>query len=248
VNALSVPQAERTSYELIIFDVDGVLVDVRESYQRTVLQTILQITGRRVSRRELHEWKNRPGYNDDWKLTHAWAKKLGSKLNYAEVKKQFEAIYWGDRNGNGNVSRERWLLTPERMRKLAKRAELAIFTGRTRDELDHTLDRFEVRKFFTRIVTVGDVARPKPAPDGLIRILDGRPTLRALYIGDNVDDAAAAQAAGVDFVGILPLQSEERRIRSARLRQLGAKSILGEVGEIEEWLEQSPRPARRRRS
>lgn len=248
MNALRVSQAKRPSYELLIFDVDGVLVDVRESYQRTVLETILRLTGKRVSRRELHEWKNRPGFNDDWKLTHAWARELGSRLDYPEVKKQFEAIYWGDRNGGGNVSRERWLLTHGQMSRLAERAELAIFTGRTRDELDHTLERFDARKFFNRIMTVEDVTRPKPEPEGLIAILDRRPASRALYIGDNVDDAAAALAAGVNFVGVLPARSGERRIRAARLRELGAKTILGEARELERWLGWRPRAAGRSQS
>jgi HAD superfamily phosphatase len=240
VKALKALKNETRTYELIIFDVDGVLVDVRESYQRTVLETILQITGKRVSRRELQEWKNQPGFNDDWKLTHAWARELGSKLDYEAVKKQFEAVYWGDRNGNGTVSRERWLVAHSQMRRLANRAELAIFTGRTRDELDHTLERFDVRKFFGRIVTVEDVMRPKPEPDGLMRILDGRPASRALYAGDNIDDAAAARAAGVAFVGVLPARSEARRIRAARLLELGAKTILSEAREIERWIDSRP--------
>lgn len=223
-------------YELIIFDVDGVLVDARESYQRTVLETVLKITGQRVSRRELHDWKNRPGFNDDWTLTHAWVQELGSGMSYAEVKRQFERIYWGGDGRNGNVWRERWLMTQARMRRLANRAELAIFTGRTKDELGHTLERFDARRFFKRIVTVDDVTKPKPNPDGLLRILDGRPASQALYVGDNVDDAAAARAAGVPFVGILPSRGEERRIRAARLRELGARTILPDVGHIERWM------------
>lgn len=232
-----IPKIGSPSYELIIFDVDGVLVDVRESYQRTVLETILQITGRRVTRRELQQWKNRPGFNDDWKLTHAWATKLGSELDYAEVKRKFEAIYWGNRNGNGNVSRERWLLTKIQLLRLADRTELAIFTGRTKDELAHTLKRFDARKYFRRIVTVEDVARPKPAPDGLLEILGGRSKSKALYVGDNVDDAAAAQAAGVDFVGVLRARSEERKIRAGKLRELGAKTILSSAGTLEKWMD-----------
>jgi HAD superfamily phosphatase len=221
---------------VIIFDVDGVLVDVRESYQRTVLETVKKLTGRRVLRRELHEWKNQPGFNDDWTLTHAWARKLGSGLSYAEVKREFEKIYWGDGNGSGNVARERWLLSHAQLRRLSKRAELAIFTGRTREELRHTLGRFEARKYFEEIVTVEDVSKPKPDPEGLLQILRRRPPETAIYIGDNVDDALAARAARIPFVGVLPRRSEERRIRAARLRELGARTILGEANEVEKWI------------
>lgn len=222
--------------QIIIFDVDGVLVDVRESYQRTVLETVKKLTGQRVSRRELHTWKNQPGFNDDWTLTHAWARQLGSELSYAEVKREFEKLYWGEGNGSGNVARERWLLSHAQLRRLSKRAELAIFTGRTEEELRHTIERFDVKPFFASIVTVEDVSKPKPDPEGLLKILGRRPAEAAIYIGDNVDDALAARAADVQFAGVLPRGSEERRIRARRLRELGARRIFGQVAEIENWL------------
>jgi hypothetical protein len=52
-----------------------------------------------------------------------------------------------------------------------------------------------------------------------------------------VDDALAAKSARVDFLGILPRRSQQRRLRGTRLRQLGAKTILGEICELEYWLE-----------
>jgi HAD superfamily phosphatase len=233
---VSADKQARESCEIVIFDVDGVLVDVRESYQRTVLETVKKLTGKRVSRRELHEWKNQPGFNDDWTLTHAWTRKLGGGLSYAEVKWEFEKIYWGEGNGSGNVARERWLLSHAQLQRFSRRAELAIFTGRTREELGHTLERFGARKYFSRIVTVEDVSKPKPDPEGLLQILNGRLAAAALYVGDNVDDALAARAAGIPFAGVLPRRSEERRVRAARLRELGARTILGKASEIEGWI------------
>ncbi len=221
--------------ELVIFDVDGVLVDVRESFHRTTVQTVRHFTGQRVSRVEIHPWKNRSGYNDDWKLTTDWIRSLGRRVSYEEVKRQYQHFFWGE-DGDGNVTRERWLLPRARLRCWAGRAELAIFTGRTRRELQHTLARFGVAGYFRRIVTHDDVERSKPAPEGLLRILDGRGPASAVYAGDNVDDALAAQRCGIAFVGVLPRNSEARRLRAARLRQLGAKAILGHVAELEKWL------------
>ena len=221
--------------ELVIFDVDGVLVDVRESFHRTTVQTVRYFTGQRVSRAEIHRWKNRSGYNDDWKLTTDWVRSLGRRVEYEEVKRQYQQFFWGEKNG-GNVDRERWLLPPARLRRWAQRAELALFTGRTRCELQHTLERFDVARYFRRIVTQDDVGQPKPAPEGLLRILEGRDPALALYAGDNVDDALAARRGGIAFVGVLPRNSEARRLRAARLRQLGARTILGHVTELEKWL------------
>ncbi len=229
---------------VIIFDIDGVLVDTRGSFQRTTLETVQFFSGKKVSHRELHRWKNRPGFNDDWKLSTAWVNALGKKIEYEEVKRKFVEIYWG-RDGMGNARHERWLLPQASLRRLAKLAQLAIFTGRVRRELDYTLDRWKVRDYFLEVVTVEDVKRPKPAPDGLLRILKGRDASTALYLGDNVDDALAAQAAKVPFVGVLPRRSEERRQRGALLRQLGAMTILSDISELEAWLRKTM-PSRRR--
>lgn len=227
---------------VIIFDVDGVLVDTRGSFQRTTLETVKFFSGNRVTRRELHRWKNRPGFNDDWKLSTAWVKALGRNIEYEVVKRKFVELYWGQ-NGKGNVAQEKWLLPAANLRRLSKLAELDIFTGRIRRELDYTLDRRGVREFFHKIVSVENVKRPKPAPDGLLQILAGRDPRDALYVGDNVDDALAAQSAAVPFVGILPRGSEERRQRGTHLRKLGALTILSDVKELEGWI---TRKARRR--
>ena len=121
------------------------------------------------------------------------------------------------------MAREKWLLPRASLRRLAKPSELAIFTGRVRAELDYTLDRCRVREFFQQIVTVEDVRRPKPDPEGLLKILNGRDPANALYLGDNVDDALAARAARIPFLGVLPRKSEARRARGALLRKLGAR-------------------------
>ncbi|MGA7622268.1 MAG: HAD family hydrolase [Candidatus Acidiferrales bacterium] len=220
--------------EVIIFDVDGVLVDTRESFQRTTLQTVNFFTKKRVTMREMHAWKNRPGFNDDWRLSTHWVNELGFKITFDEVKTKFQEIYWGE-NSCGNVAAEKWLLPKASIKRLAKLAELAIFTGRLWNELNYTLDRNALRGLF-QIVTVEDVKNPKPAPDGLVKILNGRDPSVALYIGDNVDDALAAQAAKVPFVGVLPRSGHAQRERGARLRELGARAILSDIKKLEEWL------------
>ena len=52
--------------KILIFDVDGVLVDVRESFWRSALETVRYLTGKRATWAELYRWKNKPGNNDDW--------------------------------------------------------------------------------------------------------------------------------------------------------------------------------------
>jgi HAD superfamily phosphatase len=231
--------------KIIVFDVDGVLVDVRGSFHRTVLETVRYFTGKRVTRVELLRWKSQSGFNDDWKLSTAWVQSLGGKFEYSEVKKKFLEFYWGS-GGDGYVSREKWLLPRSSLRRLAAEAELAIFTGRVRMEADYTLDRRKVREFFRTIVTVEDVKRPKPDSEGLLKILAGRDPNTALYLGDNVDDAISAQAAKIPFIGVLAREGAARQARAALLKQFGARAILSDVRELEVWLKRrSNRPSQR---
>ena len=216
-------------------------METRESFQRTTLETVEFFTKKRVTLRELHIWKNRPGFNDDWKLSTAWVQSLGFKFSYDQIKTKFQELYWG-KNGQGNVLGEKWLLPRAALKRLGRNAELAIFTGRVLRELDYTLERNKVRELFGQIMTVETMNRPKPAPDGLLQILNGRDSRIALYLGDNVDDALAAKAANVRFVGVLPRNSEERRQRGKLLRELGALTILGHVSELEAWLERRGLP------
>jgi HAD superfamily phosphatase len=233
--------------EVIIFDVDGVLVDVRGSFHRTVLETVKFFTGKRVNRAELQKWKNRPGFNDDWKLSTVWVKSLGGKQEYDEVKAKFVGLYWGkDGKGNkgkGNVAREKWLLSAAILRRLAKKSELALFTGRIRMETDYTLDRCKVREYFRQVVTAEDVTKGKPDAEGLLKILNGRDPKKSLYLGDNVDDANAARAAGIPFIGILPPGVSGKCARKRLLLELGAIAILQDIRQLESLLTRILHPA-----
>jgi HAD superfamily phosphatase len=219
--------------QLIIFDVDGVLVDVRGSFHRSILDTVHHFTGRRMTYADIQQWKRKTGYNDDWRLTTDWCASLGKKVTYRQVKRQFQKFYWGQNGARGNVWRERWLVPRRRLERWAQRAELALFTGRTRRELRHTLDQFGVEHLFPRTVTMDDVERLKPDPEGIHFLLGKVAARNALYLGDVLDDALAAQSAGVPFVGVLARGSEARRVRAGQLREHGARLILHDANELE---------------
>jgi HAD superfamily hydrolase (TIGR01548 family) len=221
--------------ELIIFDVDGVLVDVSGSFHRSTIQTVHHFTGKRVVISEIQKWKSKSGFNDDWKLSTAWIKSLGGNATYEEVKRQFMKFYWGD-GVPGNVEREKWVVPMATLRRWSRRYELAIFTGRTRKELAHTLEKFRAEEMFQRVVTMDDIKNLKPHPEGLLWILDGRDPGRAVYLGDNIDDALASQRAHVPFLGVLPRNSRARRLRGESMSQLGARAILHSAAELEGWI------------
>ena len=70
------------SDQLIVFDMDGVLVDVQDSYYETIQQTVEHFTGRRIARTEIQHWKNQGGWNDDWALSHHLVGLNGGHADY----------------------------------------------------------------------------------------------------------------------------------------------------------------------
>ena len=212
--------------QILIFDVDGVLVDVRQSFWCSALQTVRYLTGKRVAWAELYKWKSKPGNNDDWSLVSHWATALGRPTTYEQARDAFQQFYWDFDGRPGNVRREKPLVTQRQIENWARRFELDLFTGRTRQEFAYTFDRWKASRRFRTIVTMDDVKRKKPFPDGLLKILAGRDPQTALYVGDNIDDALAARDARVPFVGIVQPGLFGNRERSRRFRELGALAIL----------------------
>jgi HAD superfamily hydrolase (TIGR01548 family) len=220
-----------TKPDILIFDVDGVLVDVRGTYWRSALETVRYLTGKRVTYAELHQWKSKPGFNDDWNMVSAWVSSLGHPATYEEARAAFEKFYWGSDGKSGNVRNEKLMVTPGQIEKWAKSFELNLFTGRTRQEFSFTFEKWQATKYFRTIITMDDAKR-KPHPEGLLKILGGRDPSTALYLGDNIDDALAARDASVPFMAIIAPSEHRYRQRAARFRELGALALLPRMTEL----------------
>ncbi|WP_132873579.1 HAD family hydrolase [Seleniivibrio woodruffii] len=78
---------------------------------------------------------------------------------------------------------------------------LAVFTNRG-ISLSYLLTHFGMGNFFSYTVTCMDVAKPKPNPEGLYKIMDyfGTEKDALLFIGDSMTDYLAAKAADVHFL------------------------------------------------
>jgi HAD superfamily hydrolase (TIGR01548 family) len=65
--------------EAVVLDIDGVLVDVADSYRRAVVDAIDHVCGRTIAREDIQHFKNAGGFNNDWELTYAGALYVLSK-------------------------------------------------------------------------------------------------------------------------------------------------------------------------
>jgi HAD superfamily phosphatase len=217
---------------LIVFDMDGVLAEVTESYREAIVQTVEHFTGQRIERNLIQDYKNQGGWNNDWALSQKIAADLGVTVPYDTVVDYFNAIFIGE-NGSGLIQREQWFPRPGLLERLRERFGLAIFTGRLQYEAEITLKRFAPDCAFDPLLCAEHIAKSKPAPDGLLYIQRLNPSRKLWYVGDTVDDARSARAAGVPFIGVVS-QGHSRRDEILRLfEQERAQAVVENVNEIE---------------
>jgi HAD superfamily phosphatase len=213
--------------QILVFDMDGVLVDVTDSYRETIVCTVRHFTGQSISRDSIQDYKNQGGWNNDWLLSQKICHDLGVDIPYPQIVGYFNHLFLGQ----GMIHRERWLPRDGLLDRLGERFEFAIFTGRTTEEAEITLHRQGLRDRFL-LVSANDVEHEKPSPDGLLKIATLRPAKKLLYIGDSVDDARSAKAARVPFIGIASPNSPLRDELVQLLRLEGAIQVLGDINEI----------------
>lgn len=223
--------------QLIVFDMDGVLVDVTESFRETIVRTVEHFTGKTISRAEIQEYKNQGGFNDDWHLSHHVITQHGVAVDYYTVVDYFQGLFHGNgTDGPGLILRERWLAGDGLFDRLGARFDLALFTGRLRWEAEFTLRRFAPALRFDPIIGMEDVAAHKPAPDGLLKIAAAAGARKIWYVGDTVDDARCARAAAVPFIGIASPVSPRRAELAALFESENAVAVLDDINQLESVL------------
>jgi HAD superfamily phosphatase len=221
---------------VLVFDMDGVLVDVSESYRETIVRTVQIFTGQAVSRELIQEYKNRGGWNNDWALSQRLiADVAGIYVPYETVVRRFQELFLGPGN-DGLILRERWIPSNGLLHALSEMHALCIFTGRVRKEAQITLGRFVPDLRWSMVVGDDDVQNSKPAPDGLYTIAAGHEGSRLTYFGDTVDDARSARAAGVRFIGVAHANHPNRSELVQILSSEGAEVVLEDINQIQQVL------------
>lgn len=83
----------------------------------------------------------------------------------------------------------------------SKQYHLAISTNRT-NTMGPLLKTYNLDHYFEKVVTAATAARPKPAPDGLIEILDYFNCLpeETVFIGDSILDEQHASSCNVPLI------------------------------------------------
>lgn len=186
------------------------------------------------------------------------------------IKQIFQEIYLGKElfestygirpkvyHEKGFINEEALLIDQSVIERLFIRNILAIATGRPRIEADYTLELFDLKKWFSMILTLDDclneeqnifeqkqkkvsLSKPNPYMLDAIEAAHKNKLLKYYYIGDMPDDmlAASKSKAGFISIGVVISSSEKDRLKKD-LENAGADYIIEDFDELPRIVESS---------
>ena len=86
--------------DAVVLDVDGVLVDVADSYRRAVVESVDHVYGDSLAREAIQRFKDAGGFNNDWDVTYVvalyvLARREGMKYSVAQFADAVEGMGGG---------------------------------------------------------------------------------------------------------------------------------------------------------
>jgi phosphoglycolate phosphatase/pyrophosphatase PpaX len=213
--------ADARAVRWVLFDVDGTLVNTWELYIESFLRSMEDLVGRRLTLEELaalhptselRVLRQVLASDDELPAAHEGFLTHLSRLH--------PELYAGVYDG-----------VPEMLDALRERGlTLGLVTGKSRGAWAVTEPVAGLGDFAVAVMD-DDVSEPKPAPEGILAAVAGLGAApeETVYVGDAVNDARAARAAGVRFAAALWAKSDAERERFvAKVSGEGVWALLPE--------------------
>lgn len=219
--------------EAIVFDLDGVLADVRDSQRAAMIATAAayDVT---ITMEDVERALRGGDAANDWIVTQRLIAGGGRQVDLSDVTARYQSLYLGTGGAPGLRQREHAIVPRAVLERLATRLPLAVVTGRPREEARWFLERERLMHLFHALVCMEDAARkPDPAPVRLALTRLG--VQRAWMIGNTPDDVRAAAGASVVPFGIVA-PGDDLTLTTAALTEAGAARVLDHSVDLEELL------------
>ena len=242
---------------IVIFDIDGVIRDVGNSYRRALADTVEHFTqgAYRPSQADIDELKEEGVWNNDWEasqeFTYRHFEQQGKPreqldLNYEAIVDYFQRRYRGTEldnpdRWNGYITQEPLLLQAAYLQQLTAAGILwGFFSGATQGSARYVLEKRLGLQ--SPVLVAMEDAPGKPNPTGLFQAVAqlSPASLPVVYAGDTVADmytVSQARAQQPDRqwigVGILPPHAQATADYATdytqKLEQAGAAIVLNNV-------------------
>ncbi len=223
---------------LILFDIDGVIRSVENSYRLALIKTVYKFSGWEPSYKDIDNAKNEGIWNNDWDLSLELIKRFITKENLnleipsrEEIVKCFEKFYFGgdpnqdSKNWSGFITNEDLLVDKKFFDSLKKNGIIWGFVSGAESASAKFVLEKRLGLKTPPLISMGD-APDKPDPKGFINLSKkllgnklGASNIPIAYVGDTIADINTVMNARKEIpsqkfisIGISPphLHSESR--------------------------------------
>ena len=181
------------NYEALLFDLDGTLWDATANIQKSwniAIQEFGELKGHTISKEALTSVMGLPMNEISAKLFPGLSPALQSEV--LERCCLVENEYLTEHGG---------ILFPmvkDTLQKLSKKHKLFIVSNGQKGYIQTFLTSHKMNPYFTDVQNWGD--NPVPKGENIKLVMERNNIHNAVYIGDTVGDAKAAETAGIDFI------------------------------------------------
>jgi phosphoglycolate phosphatase len=203
---------------LLIFDLDGTLVDTIEDIAASVNHTLIRLGHGPLPRDAVRRYV---GDGVEMLMTRALAGKTG-RINEAV------GIYKNHHRSNLVVRSALYPSVRETLEHF-KSLPMAVISNKTMEFVGPLLDRLDISRYFKQVIGADSGLPLKPAPDAVLAVMAGfkAPKERTLIVGDGTTDVLAGKAAGIITCSVTyGFRSEEE------LRPAGPDYLIREMSEL----------------
>ncbi|WP_105383528.1 HAD family hydrolase [Neorhizobium alkalisoli] len=190
-------------FEAVIFDCDGTLVHTPPLYA-DAWAAGFSLSGKRMNR----AWYLERAGMSEGVLMDAFEREFDIVLDRQSVIATMRSHFLQDLHNVREVP-----AVAATVRRLAGLLPMAVASGGSREIVTETLQVVGLRKYFGHVVTIDDVANPKPAPDLFLHaaVLLGIRPGGCVVFEDSEQGLEAAQRAGMSVIDVNRLNVSEQQ-------------------------------------
>lgn len=205
---------------LLIFDLDGTLVNTLEDIAGSVNHTLARLGQDPIGLEAVRQ------YVGDG-IEMLMQRSLGGRTDRLD-----EAVdIYREHHRRNLVVRSALYPSVRETLDHFKPLPMAVISNKALEFISPLLDRLGIGRYFTAILGADSGLSLKPAPDGLLRIMAtlGVPRERTVIVGDGTTDVRAGKAAGVITCSVTyGFRSEDE------LRKAGPDFIIHDIAELKD--------------
>lgn len=189
--------------ELIIFDMDGTLIDSAPSLAFAVNSVLVELGSEPFELSTIREWI---GNGADILIKRAL---VGDKLyeNHTidnQIFQKARQLFLSTYGANLNAKTVLYSGVKSGLEQLSSNYTLALATNKPIEFVGEMLEHFSIREYFSLYYGAGSVENKKPHPQMLLELCKelNIQTEKSVMVGDSKNDLLAASAANIDSIAL----------------------------------------------